>query len=31
MISAVASGLPTTISDMDKRILDQNINTFNTQ
>lgn len=31
MIGAVASGLPTTISDMDKRVLDQNINTFNTQ
>ncbi len=28
---APASMLPTTISDQDKRVLDQNINTFNTQ
>jgi len=31
MIGATASNMPTTISDTEKRVLDQNVNTYNTQ
>ena len=31
MIESVASNMPTMISDREKRVLDQGINTFNTQ